>query len=89
MEALKELLAKVVASNGYLSPASNQEQDMNNFQATVYALECAWEKGLLENFKPHKESQSGHGWIDNVYVGKLTAEGEALLQDQIIAKNAP
>lgn len=81
MEALKALLAKVATNNGYFSPASNHEQDMSDFQATVYALECAWEKGLLGKFKPHKESQSGHGWIDSVYVGKLTAEGEALLQD--------
>lgn len=81
MEAMKALLRKVEVNNGYFTPASNQEQDMSDFQGTVYALECAWKKGLLEKFKPHKESQSGHGWIDNVSVGTLTDEGEALLEE--------
>lgn len=53
---------------------------MWDFQPIAKILDYANNEGLLEDFLPHKESQSGNGWYDLVLVnGGLSYEGEMFL----------
>lgn len=81
LNAWKTRLREVKAGKSYFSAASDREQDIGDFQSVVYELEVLSKRGFLEKYEPHKESHTGHDWVDSVGVGGLTAKGEALLED--------
>ena len=79
--ALKAILTQVKAERFFFKAASHEERDLSDFQSIVNGLKHLYSEGLLEDFVTHEESHTGHDWVDAVCVGKLTAKGEALLEE--------
>ena len=81
MNSLRQMLREIKAGKTAFYPQSSSEQDLSDFQGTVFVLKEAKSKGLFSKFEPHNESYSGHDWVDCVVVGELTKFGEIELRD--------
>lgn len=80
MTALRSVLEEVRDGRTSFEPVGTGEQEMREFQPIAKMLAYANRQGFLENFVPHKESQTGNDWYDLVVVsGGLTFEGEEFL----------
>lgn len=80
MNTLRSVLREVKSGTTNFAPASDNKQDMWDFQPIAKILIYAHQNNYVENCISHKESETSHGWYDLVIVrGGLTYEGEMFL----------
>lgn len=88
MNVLRETLKEIQNGKTTFQPISRSESDMRGFQPIAKILSSANNKGLLESFFSHKETETYHNWYDIVIVkGGLSHKGEQYLTE-IHNKNA-
>lgn len=82
MNTLNEVLKEIQKGRTKFDPMSQSEADMRDFQSLAKALIHAHHEGLLEDFLPHKNTETSHNWYDLIIVkGGLSYKGEQYLME--------
>jgi len=72
---IREFLKKAVAGTGFFDPASSSEQDLKEFQHLVELAQEAKTLGYIEDYRVHRESETGHDFYDTLLIINVTADG--------------
>lgn len=76
---MRKFLEAVASGDAGLDAASESVTDLAAFQPVVKVAEEAYSLGYIDFFKPHRESYSGHRFVDAILASGLTEAGREYL----------